>query len=209
MKFKVGDVVAYSAFSGVIVAKVVDVVYGGIRVVYGRWQAGQASYPVRDSYVCEYVSGVSSEKIGMLGQMPIETGDSVFTYYRLGVTSTTEFASFFVGDVVWLKNPGNYGQDGPYEIVEAVHSRRSVNYCWQGGASHPREVDSAWIVKDKDGEHLVIEFSKRDRLSVAKRENHAGICPRCGGKMVEKMSYGFIGESQFAVKKCLSCGNCL
>jgi hypothetical protein len=204
-KFRVGDLVARAKNPGGTVLRVVDVITD-MREVFGMWQCGQSSLPVENSYVCEYIYTPISEFIGRIGTVDIDYGNSEFVHYD---NDAVAFSNFSVGDVVWLKNPGNYGQDGPYEIVEAVHSKRQVNYCWQGGASHPREVDSAWIVKDRDGEHLVIEFSKRDRLSVARRENHAGICPRCGGKMVEKMSHGFIGESQFAVKKCLSCGNCL
>ena len=213
-KFKVGDVIVslingkrYSVVVAIDGLRAVDahwivdvkdsnvVSIDGLRAVAAHWIVG-----VKDSYV------VLRESDGSHYVIPFR--HESYWHRCDAPQATAPVASISVGDVVKVSRGYSYGWDGPYEIVESVFTRRFVSYWWAGASAHARELDDCWIARDDNGEYVVIKFSEQGKLSVVSKEKHCGFCSRCGEKLVEKISRGFLDGPTFTVKKCASCGYC-
>jgi hypothetical protein len=198
-KFKIGDVITNGPNYSY---KVIDVVVGERRVTANWWSCGVKEKEISNSYVLEDVAD------GMCCHLMF-FADTHWHVVPPEVLPEPDVVAVATGDTIEVRHVGNYRVEGPYEIVETVYSSRYVSYFWRGTSAHPRQLSDCWIARDEHGEHIVLPFSDTSKIKVLTRDKHAGFCPRCGGKMVEKTSHGFIGESEFKVKKCATCGNCL
>jgi hypothetical protein len=192
-KFKAGDVIEMTI--GPKVTNTVVRVIEGTQKVRARWIYGDDESEITDSYLlydkndeCHYVSPFANE--GWWSLIDPSMGLSR-------------------GDLVEIRHKWGVGTDGPYELVEAVYTERTVSYDWCGSLKHPRLVKDCWIAKTDSDEYIIIDFCELPLVRVLTAPKCAGFCPRCGEKMVEKMSTPFIGGEEFKVKKCVSCHNCL